>query len=168
MKNLPLISDTEIELSVVAGQIAKEAIVNNNFDKDKFGKYYGGGFGRADLTLGYQFVTACSDYAVTEIANSKSAKEVAKNFMNAISHVCESEFAYGLDYFKAKIASYKIEGLETPEAFQELIKEAIKGTPLESNQIAKQVTQENKEAVLDKISALKENTNNVSNDYKLK
>lgn len=166
--NLPLMSEASMQASKAAEQLAKESIDNNHFDKERFDKHYTGGVSRDNLEFAYQFAAACVDYTVRAISKNESKVESTKKLLQAVSHLNDSEFAFGLDYFKAKIASYKIEGLETPEAFQQLVKEAIKGTPLESNQIAKQVTHENKEAVLDKISVLKENTNNVSSDYKLK
>lgn len=93
-----------------ADPLAKEFIVHGNMNKEKFQKEYDGGASSESMSFGYQFATACGDYAVSQIGNADKPMEVfneiAKRYGKAILQLNDSEFGYALEHFKNKLAAY--------------------------------------------------------------
>lgn len=93
-----------------ADPLAKSFVLDNKFDKDRFNSKYGGGVSPEDISFGYQYATACGDYAVNYIAESPNPKESliegSKRFGKAVLLLNESEFSYALEHFKNKLANY--------------------------------------------------------------
>ena len=76
----------------------------------KLNEKYGGGTKSDDISFGYQFATACGDYAVNAIAESKDPNkaliEYTKRFGEAVLLLNDSEFTYSIEHYKNKLATY--------------------------------------------------------------
>jgi len=73
-------------------------------------KKYGNGASSESISFGYQFATACGDYAVNHIVAaqdpSKTLVEGIRRFGNATLALNDSEFSYALEHLKNKLAAY--------------------------------------------------------------
>lgn len=89
-----------------ADPIAQNAIVHGKFNKKEVDEKYGGGKSAPQQDFGYQLAVACADYAVQMIRNDKdnSLTEPIKRFGQVVLMLNPAEFAYAIDYFKAKLA----------------------------------------------------------------
>jgi len=92
-----------------ADPIAKAFIIDNKFDPNVLKTKYHGGVSPEDISFGYQFASACADYAVNLIADAESPakmlEEASKRFGKAVSQLNDSEFGYALERFKNKMAA---------------------------------------------------------------
>lgn len=102
-----------------ADPLAKEFIINGKKDMETLSQKYANGASVQNVTFGYQFATACGDYAVNSIAKIKrdhgdktlsiDDKEVTKviaRFAGAMTALNSSEFSYSIEHFKNKLAIY--------------------------------------------------------------
>ncbi len=89
-----------------ADPLAHKAIIVGKIDKDEINGKYGGGKSAPQQDFGYQFAVACADYTVQLIRNDKTNKldEPIKRFAKAVLMLNPAEFAYAIDYLKAKLA----------------------------------------------------------------
>jgi len=73
-------------------------------------KKYGNGASSEDISFGYQFATACGDYAVNHIVASQDPEKALvdgmKRFGNAVLALNDSEFSFALEHMKNKLAAY--------------------------------------------------------------
>ena len=92
-----------------ADPLAKLFILENKFDKNALVAKYHGGVSPEDMSFGYQYATACADYAVNLISESenpdKALEEASKRFGLATLQLNDSEFSYALEHYKNKMAS---------------------------------------------------------------
>lgn len=74
-----------------------------------FNQKYQGGTEADLITFGYQFGTACGDYAVSALAQSEDPKKdlekVMKRYAKAVCLLNDSEFAYAINHMKDKLVS---------------------------------------------------------------
>lgn len=104
-----------------ADPLAKEYIVENKPNKKKLDEKYSGGSGQDDMAFGYQFATACGDYASNfvagAVADGKAPEEALvegmKRFGRAVLNLQGSEFSYSLEHMKNKLAN-SITDFSTP------------------------------------------------------
>jgi len=93
-----------------ADPLARQFIVQNNPDVATLKKKYDNGASPEAISFGYQFATACGDYAVNFIAESDNPdaklEEGIKRFAKAVVQMNDSEFAYSLEHLKNKLSSY--------------------------------------------------------------
>lgn len=105
-----------------ADPLARGFIQDNKQDFATLNAKYNGGSSADGISFGYQFATACGDYAVNAIveirnANKKDGKpnvdlenkdfhEVIKRFGNALLALNPSEFTYSIEHLKNKLAIY--------------------------------------------------------------
>lgn len=68
---------------------------------------YKNGTSAEDLSFGYQFATACGDYATNAITSAndpkKALEEVTRRFGNAVFNLGDSELSYAVEHFKNKL-----------------------------------------------------------------
>ena len=92
-----------------ADPLAKSFIIDGKADPARLKEKYGGGVSPQDMSFGYQFATACADYAVNLIAESKNPdgalEDASKRFGKATLLLNDSEFSYALEHFKNKMAA---------------------------------------------------------------
>lgn len=100
-----------------ADPIARRAINEEKFDPNEINAKYKGGAGQDELTFGFQYATACGDYAINRISESMNDKnktedqkkeifeETIRRFGSAVLKLNESEYSYSLDHLKNKMAS---------------------------------------------------------------
>lgn len=119
-----------------ADPLAKSFILEDKFDADKLKAKYHGGVSSEDISFGYQFATACGDYAVNLIAESdnpdKMLEVATKRFGQATLQLNDSEFSYALEHLKNKMSSYiadfskpKKDGRELRDDIKERIAKTI-------------------------------------------
>lgn len=102
-----------------ADPLAKKFIIQGEKDMKTLGEKYQNGASVQNITFGYQFATACGDYAVNAISKIKrdngdeklsvTNKEVTKviqRFASAMTALNSNEFAYSIEHFKNKLAVY--------------------------------------------------------------
>jgi len=93
-----------------ADPLARQFIVMNKPDLELLKSKYSNGASQEDISFGYQFATACGDYAVNFIAESdnpnKTLEEGIKRFGTAVLQLNDSEFAFAIEHLKNKLASY--------------------------------------------------------------
>lgn len=112
-----------------ADPLARKAVVEGNLQKDEIQKKYKGGSSSETMMFGYQFVTACSDYFVTEVGglmkklgidrvktisdkdlkkmlDTPEFKTLCEKYGNAILMLDTQEFSFGLEHLKGKMVSY--------------------------------------------------------------
>lgn len=101
-----------------ADPLARAFIVEGKHDLNKLAEKYNGGTSSEGITFGYQFATACGDYAVNEIASirqkngdkitldNKDFVKIVKRFGEALLALNASEFAYSIEHLKNKLAIY--------------------------------------------------------------
>jgi predicted DNA-binding protein YlxM (UPF0122 family) len=96
--------------------IARAAIVDGKLDMNQLKDKYGNGLSQPQQDFGYQFAMACSDYAVNEISKEvtkgrernedakKALEKTIQRWGRAVLTLNPPEFAYSVDYLKAKMA----------------------------------------------------------------
>lgn len=93
-----------------ADPLAREFVLLNNPNMDKLKQKYSNGASPEDISFGYQFATACGDYAVNYISESdnpdKSLEEGIKRFGTAVLQLNDSEFSFSLEHLKNKLSAY--------------------------------------------------------------
>jgi hypothetical protein len=96
-----------------ADPLAREFVQEGKFSAEKLKEKYKGGASPEDISFGYQFATACGDYAVNLITNAKDVSIESKEFEVAIQRfgksvlaLNDSEFSFSLEHLKNKLASY--------------------------------------------------------------
>ncbi len=93
-----------------ADPLARQFVLLNNPDMDTLRKKYSNGASPEDISFGYQFATACGDYAVNYISESndpnKALEEGVRRFGNAVLQLNDSEFSFALEHLKNKLAAY--------------------------------------------------------------
>jgi roadblock/LC7 domain-containing protein len=92
-----------------ADPLARQFVQMNQPDNETLKKRYSNGASPEDISFGYQFATACGDYAVNYIAANdpeKDLEEGIKRFATAVLQLNDSEFAYSLEHLKNKLASH--------------------------------------------------------------
>lgn len=93
-----------------ADPLARQFVIDNKPDLNRLKEKYSNGASPEDISFGYQFATACGDYAVNLIAESdnpdKKLEEAMKRFGTAVLQLNDSEFAFSLEHLKNKLASY--------------------------------------------------------------
>lgn len=89
-----------------ADPIAQQAIIYGKVDKAQIDQKYGGGKSAPQQDFGFQLAVACADYTVQKIRNDKDQKldEAIKRFGQVVLMLNAPEFAYAIDYLKAKLA----------------------------------------------------------------
>jgi hypothetical protein len=93
-----------------ADPLARQFVMQNNPDMDTLRSKYSNGASPEAMSFGFQFATACGDYAVNFIAESGNPdaklEEGMKRFGQAVLQLNDSEFSYSLEHLKNKLASY--------------------------------------------------------------
>lgn len=93
-----------------ADPLARQFVQLNNPDMDALKKKYSNGASPEDMSFGFQFATACGDYAVNFIAESgnpdNKLEEGIKRFGTAVLQLNDSEFSYSLEHLKNKLSAY--------------------------------------------------------------
>ena len=93
-----------------ADPLARQFVLDGKPNMDELKNKYKGGASAGDISFGYQFATACGDYAVNMIAEAKDPnKEIenaSKRFGNAVLQLNDSEFCFALEHFKSKLSAY--------------------------------------------------------------
>jgi hypothetical protein len=92
-----------------ADPLARQFVQLNQPDNATLKSKYSNGASPEDISFGYQFATACGDYAVNFIAANdpeKDLEEGIKRFATAVLQLNDSEFAYSLEHLKNKLASH--------------------------------------------------------------
>ena len=93
-----------------ADPLARQFVLENKPDMEMLGKKYSNGASPEDISFGYQFATACGDYAVNYISESndpeKALEEGIKRFGTAVLQLNDSEFSFALEHLKNKLSSY--------------------------------------------------------------
>jgi hypothetical protein len=93
-----------------ADPLAREFVVLNQPNMEKLKSKYSNGASPEDISFGYQFATACGDYAVNYISESgnpdKSLEEGIKRFGQAVLQLNDSEFSFSLEHLKNKLSAY--------------------------------------------------------------
>jgi len=98
-----------------ADPLAYEFVHEGKFSAEKLKEKYKGGASPDDISFGYQFATACGDYAVNLVTRSKdgSTNLESKDFKTAIERfgksvlaLNDSEFSFALEHMKNKLAAH--------------------------------------------------------------
>ncbi len=112
-----------------ADPLARAAVVEGKLDEKAIKTKYKDGTSAESMMFGYQFVTACGDYFVTEVGalmkdfnmdksktlsdadmkkliESKKFTELCQRYGNAILLLETQEFSFGLEHLKGKLVSY--------------------------------------------------------------
>ena len=91
-----------------AESLAKNFIIDEKINRAELKEKYGAGVSDENVSFGYKFATACAEYAVKLVSESKnpidSLDNVSKRFGRATLLLNDSQFAYALESFKNKIA----------------------------------------------------------------
>ncbi len=123
-----------------ADPLAREFVIQNNPNMEKLRKSYSNGASPEDMSFGYQFATACGDYAVNFISENanpdKALEEGIKRFGTGVLQLNDSEFSFALEHLKNKLASYindfsrpTKDGRELTTTIRERIAHAINDLP---------------------------------------
>ena len=112
-----------------ADPLARAALVDGKLDSKQIQAKYKDGTSAESMMFGYQFVTACSDYFVTEVGalmakmkldknkalsdaemnkliGSEEFKNLSQRLGNAMLLLETQEFSFGLEHLKGKLVSY--------------------------------------------------------------
>lgn len=97
-----------------ADPLARQFIILNKPDVKTLSEKYSSGASQEDISFGYQFATACGDYAVNLIAEAehngstpdKMLEEAMKRFGTAVLQLNDSEFSFSLEHLKNKLSAY--------------------------------------------------------------
>ena len=93
-----------------ADPLAREFVLQNNPNMELLKKKYSNGASPEDISFGYQFATACGDYAVNFISENanpdKALEEGVKRFGTAVLQLNDSEFSFALEHLKNKLSAY--------------------------------------------------------------
>ena len=92
-----------------ADPLAKQYILEGKPAPEEFQKQYKSGSGSDDLAFGYQFATACGDYAANFIAESddkaKALEEAMKRFGTAVLQLNDTEFTFAIEHLKQRLSN---------------------------------------------------------------
>lgn len=96
-----------------ADPLAREFVRDGKPNITKLKEKYEGGSSVKALSFGHQFASACADYAIVMLSEgekvdykSEKFKEIIERFGFAILHLNNTEFGYGIEHFKSKLAVY--------------------------------------------------------------
>lgn len=109
-----------------ADPLARDIIMHDRFKPEELKAKYSGGASSGDISFGYQFATACGDYAVNLVQGATPQKRdemldvATKRFARAIMVLNPSEFGFALEHFKNKLAVYVPEYAQTTKDNREL------------------------------------------------
>lgn len=119
-------------------KMAKEAILNNNFNFNEFKNKYGSGETQAQKDFGYQFGLACSTYAtdkiVKEVAKNKElnieSKKALEQNIQAWSHAVitlnNNELIYSINHLKHELANQIQEFAEEKKQYNKTLPTRLK------------------------------------------
>ena len=90
-----------------ADPLAYNTVTEGKLNKERIQQLYGKGTSAEQQQFGYQFASALVDYAVNYIRESKDQDivEGTKRFARGLYALQDGEFAYGLNYFKDRLAA---------------------------------------------------------------